>query len=205
MVKDKLKIIVADDHCLFSESLKMNIENTLKYNVVALVKNGIELLKILESTSCDFILMDIMMDEMDGITATKIISKKYPNINIIGISMYKEQIFILDMLQAGAKGFLSKDFHSTDLFNAINIISDGNLYFTSDILKCSNEKFKLTIEESNVINLVADGSSSKEISRKLLIGIRKIEKIKSNLVKKFGARNIPNLIKLATIRKKIRI
>ena len=204
MKNTNLKIIIADDDLLFSEALKVMIEASLKYQVVALACNGIDLLKILERTSCDLILMDIIMDKMDGIEATKRVKQKYPEVRIIAISGLNDDYSILKMLNAGAKGYISKSESSKKLFEAISMIVNGNLYYPEYITERLNDKIDLSEKEYEIINLTADGFSINEISDKVFLANRTIEKIKQKLIKNFGAKNVPNLIKITMAKKLIK-
>jgi DNA-binding NarL/FixJ family response regulator len=204
MKNTNLKIIITDDDLLFSESLKVMIETSMKYQVVALASNGVELLRILDKTSCDFILMDIMMDKMDGIEATRKVKQKYPDIKIIGISGLNDDYSILKMLNAGAKGYISKSESCKKLFEAISMIVNGNLYYPEYITERINDKIDLSDKEYEIINLTADGFSIKEISNKVFLAGRTIEKIKQKLIKNFGAKNVPNLIKITMAKKLIK-
>jgi len=201
---NKNEIIIVDDHLIFCESLKLIIETGLKYKVIGIFQNGIELLKFLEHTKCDFILMDIEMKEMGGVEATKKISKKYPEINIIAISLHDDNYSMIEMLQAGAKGYLKKSVSIKLLFEAISVILNGQLYFPKEVLDRRNENLNLSGEEIKILNLTSNGLTNDEISKELSRGKRTIEREKSEMIRRFGVRNITNLLKIVIKKKWIK-
>jgi DNA-binding NarL/FixJ family response regulator len=204
MESKKYDIIIVDDHLMFCESLKLIIETGLKNKVIGIFSNGVELLKFLEHTKCDFILMDIEMNEMGGIEATQKVTKKYPEIHIIAISFHDDKCSMIEMLQAGAKGYLKKSVSVNLLFEAISVILNGQLYFPNEIRDSINEKINLSGEEKKILNFASNGLKNVEISILLKQGKRTIERKISEMIRRFGAKNIKNLIKIAMNKKWIK-
>ena len=174
------------------------------FKVTASVRNGKELLEILDSVHCDIILMDIEMEVMGGVEATRKAKKIYPNIKIIAVSMYDDKFSILEMLKAGAKGFHSKSNGLAELIKAIRMVLDGKAYFTDEILKNANQKTDLSFDEQIVLNLSSDGFTSEEIAKKTTLGISWIDKTKNKMKIMLKAKNIANLIKIAMRKKMIK-
>ena len=132
-----IKLLIADDHEMIRDALKALL---LKINFVTIeaeASNGKEVLNILnnDSTDCDVVLMDISMPEMDGIEATRLISKYHPSVKVLALTMYEEQDFINEMFKAGALGFLSKLTTQKTLLKAIETVYQGNIFIEDSRLK----------------------------------------------------------------------
>jgi DNA-binding NarL/FixJ family response regulator len=150
---EKIRIIIADDHQLFRNGLKILLNAFPEFEVVAEASNGEEFLKILNNIKADVALMDINMPEMDGIEATRKGLKLCPEINIIALSMYGEEEYYYKMVDAGAKGFLVKDSDISEVKDAILTVRKGGSYFSQDLLYHVIQKIKHRENESKSANL----------------------------------------------------
>jgi len=201
-----IKIIIADDHKIFRESLIMLFNAMGNYKVIAEASNGNELLKLLEQYNPDVVILDISMPGMDGIEAIEIISKKHPGLNVLVLSMYDDEKYYLKMVECGVKGFILKDAGSDELEKALSAIVGGDHYFSQQLLRkivvqsSKSEKprlpalNKLSKREKEVLFYICKGYSNKEISEALQISPRTIEIHKTHLIEKTGAKNTINLI-----------
>jgi len=203
MEKTKLKIAIADDHKISIEGMKVLLETFDYIEVVIEAFNGKELLEKLENIRPEIILMDVRMPLMDGIEATKIISKQYPEIKVIGISYLCSGFLVKSMMNVGAKGFISKDLRMVDYEEMFTKIFNGQVYFSKDILALllnyeQNNFYKnkmLTPRENEVLQLVYDEFSNKEIADKLNIDYRTVETHKSTIKKKLGVKSVVGIVK----------
>lgn len=214
----KIRVIIVDDHELFRNGIAMAI-NKLKYaEVVGEASNGIELLSILENKDADVIFMDIKMPEMNGIEATFLALKKDPSLKIIALSMFGDEEYLHNMLDAGAKGFLLKNIRKNELDIALQLIADGKNYYSEELLQFFTNKFikkesaesgpdlnNLTRRELEVLKLVAEGFSNQEIAEKLFISQRTVDGHKANLISKTGSKNIVHLLVYAIKNKLIEV
>jgi DNA-binding NarL/FixJ family response regulator len=139
---EKIRIIIADDHQLFRNGLKILLNAFPDFEVTGEASNGEEFLKILRNTKAEIALMDINMPEMDGIEATRKGLRLCPDINIIALSMYGEEEYYYKMVDAGAKGFVLKDSDISEVKEAILTVRKGGSYFSQELLYHVIQKIK---------------------------------------------------------------
>ncbi len=219
-MRDKIKIILVDDHTLFRESLSFLLSKSKNIEVIAEAENGEVFLDLLDSKLPDVVLMDINMPKIDGIEATKKALELYPDLKIIALSMNGDEAYYYKMIQAGVKGFVIKKASSDELEEAIRSVTNGNDFFSPELMKSiiinfgttkkviteKETKFvHFTNRENEVLKLICDGLSTKEISNKLYISIRTVEGHKSRIMDKLNAQNTANIIVQAFKNKLIEI
>jgi DNA-binding NarL/FixJ family response regulator len=212
---DKLRIIIADDHQLFRNGLKILLNSFPDFEVVGEVSNGEEFLKLLKSIKADIALMDINMPEMDGIEATRKGIKMSPGLNIIALSMYGEEEYYYKMVDAGAKGFLLKDSDIAEVRDAILTVEKGGSYFSQELLYHVIQKIKhrehetksanLSKREKEILLKICEGFSNQEIAETLFISKRTVDKHRANLLGKTNSKNTASLILFAIRNKLIEI
>lgn len=212
---EKIRIIIADDHQLFRNGLKILLSAFPDFEVVAEASNGEEFLKILRNTQADIALMDINMPEMDGIDATRKGLKLCPDINIIALSMYGEEEYYYKMVDAGAKGFLLKDSDISEVRDAILTIRKGGSYFSQELLYHVIQKIKhresetksanLSKREKEILIKICEGLSNQQIAESLFISKRTVDKHRANLLGKTNSKNTASLILFAIKNKLIEI
>lgn len=212
---EKIKIIIADDHQLFRNGLKILLNAFPEFEVIGEASNGEEFLRILKNTSADVALMDINMPEMDGIEATRKGLKLCPQIAIIALSMYGEEEYYYKMVDAGAKGFLVKDSDISQVKDAILTVRKGGSYFSQELLYHVIQKIKHRENESKTANLskrekeilfkICEGLSNQEIAENLFISKRTVDKHRANLLGKTNSKNTASLILFAIRNKFIEI
>jgi DNA-binding NarL/FixJ family response regulator len=212
---NKIRIIIADDHQLFRNGLKILLNAFPEFDVVAEASNGEEFLKILKNTQADIALMDINMPEMDGIEATRKGLRLCPALNIIALSMYGEEEYYYKMVDAGAKGFLLKDSDISEVKEAILTVLKGGSYFSQELLYHVIQKIKHRENESKSANLskrekeilfkICEGFSNQEIAETLFISKRTVDKHRANLLGKTNSKNTASLILFAIRNKLIEI
>ena len=155
-----IRIIIADDHQLFRNGLKLLLDSFPEFRVTGEAANGNELLELLSGTGAELILMDINMPEMNGIEATRRIMESHSPVNVIALSMYGEEEYYYNMVDAGAKGFLLKDSDISEVKEAILTVMKGGSYFSQELLYNVIQKFKTRETEIRQANL-----SKREIGR----------------------------------------
>ncbi len=202
-MKEKLKIFLVDDHTLFREGLRFLLSNNELVSNIYEANNGKELLEQVLNIKPDIILMDIEMPEMNGIEATQEVLKLYPETKIIALSMYANENYYTDMIDAGAKGFLLKNSKFEDVQNAIFDVYNGKNYFSPEILhaiiKNLNKKTKkqntdLTEREVEVLYNICKGFSNQEIADLLFISKRTVDKHRENILLKTQSKNTAGLV-----------
>ncbi|MFH1000659.1 MAG: response regulator transcription factor [Bacteroidota bacterium] len=219
-MNSKYKIILVDDHKMFREGLRFLLSRTKTIEIIGEADNGRQLINMLETMTPDVVLMDINMPEMDGIEATSIIHEQFPGIKIIALSMNGDEVYYYKMIQAGANGFVLKKAGSEELEEAIVSVMNGQDYFSAELMKNiimnlgtgkkeNTQKLSIfdafTPRETEVLHLICNGFSSKEIGDKLFISARTVEGHKARVMEKMGAKNTSSLIILAIKNKLIDI
>lgn len=202
MSTKKFKIMIADDHEMFRDGIKLVLSQLPDYEIIAEASNGSDIMELIDAYQPDLVLMDVAMPGMDGITATKEAVKKYPDLKIIGLSMYSEGQYYREMIEAGARGFVLKKAGKTELETAIKNVLEGNNYISQELLvkiiKNINHKdnptINLTAREKEVLLEICNGLSNKEIAVKLDISPKTVDIHRTNLLKKTKTRNTASLI-----------
>lgn len=201
-----IKLILVDDHKLLRDGLRNIIEQRSNMHIIGEASDGREGIKICSKLMPDVVVMDVAMPGLNGIEAAKQIHKAFPKIKIIGLSMHSTKQFIQGMFKAGAYGYLLKDGDSDELITAITTVMENKKYLSKDInqefltlLKSGKviEKAKLSSREKEVLQLIAEGKSSKEIGDILFLSPKTVDVHRNNIMKKIDLHTIPELTKYA--------
>lgn len=210
MPNDVIKIILADDHELFRDGFTSLIDKCPGIELVAQTCNGKHLVELTEKLLPDVVLTDIMMPDMNGIEATREISKKFPGVGIIVISMFNESYMLKDMLEAGAIGYLLKNASKEELVSAINSVYKNRPFFCNDTtiklakLHTSNTfshnvENQLTEKEKEVILYICRGMANKDIAEKMYLSIRTIEGYREKIMQKTKTTKVAGLVLYAIV------
>ncbi|MCU0459325.1 MAG: response regulator transcription factor [Bacteroidales bacterium] len=201
---EKIRIALADDHQLFRNGLKILLGGYSEFEVVAEASNGAELVKAIQSSPADIVLMDISMPEMDGVEATSHLAKHEPDINVIALSMYGEEEYYYRMVEAGAKGFILKDSDISEVHEAIITVHKGGNFFSQELLyhvirrirsrEQEDRNSSLSKREKEILLKICEGLSNHEIADALFISKRTVDKHRANLLAKTGSKNTASLI-----------
>lgn len=204
-----IKVLIADDNHLFREILTRLFNGSTNIEIVAQAKDGVEVLDKVLQFKPDIVLMDVAMPFLNGIDTTKALTKKYPEIKTIALTGYGEKSYIKGMFEAGARGYLLKNCKFDQLVEAIIQVYEGKKYMSSDVTDIIVQDYlgfdskgtvklpKLTEREAEVLRLLAEGLSIREISEKLFISIKTVGTHKQNIFDKMGFNNMTQLIKFA--------
>ncbi len=198
-----INIAVVDDHEMFREGLVLVLGQIEDVNVVADYCCGHVFLENMDDLDIDIVLMDIKMEGMNGIETTQKLKAKKPDIKVIAVTMFVEESYYMQMIQAGAHGFILKKAGKYELAHAIQEVSKGGNYFAQEILqkmafkaiaKTEDKEEQLTKREVEVLQLICEGLSTKEISEKLFLSHKTIEVHRSNILRKSDQKNIAQLV-----------
>lgn len=200
-----IKLIIADDHPLIVEGMRAALQKDESISLVDEVRNGVQLLKKMESELPDVVIMDINMPDMDGIEATLKVRKKFPGVKVIAFSQYNDKHFIKRMLKAGSKGYLLKSTPVKELIKAVKLVNEGSVYLGKGLPdfysqeKKSNSVFDtlLTQREIEILKLICEEKNTREIAEELFISLHTVETHRANLMQKTGSRNLVGLVKWA--------
>jgi DNA-binding NarL/FixJ family response regulator len=207
---EKLKVLLADDHKIVREGLRMILEREPDIKVVAEAEDGETAIRLSEKFSPDLVLLDISMPGLNGIEVTQKLLQKQPDLAILILSMCAEKEFVIEALSAGAKGYLLKHCAATDLVVAIKSILAGGIhlsqraaelivkeYIQPDLVSSPDTKDRLSPREAEILRLIADGKNNKEIAYALELSTKTIETHRQNLMKKLDIHNIAGLVRYA--------
>lgn len=202
----QIKILLVDDHNLVRDGIRNIIEKKSNMQIIGEASDGREAIKLASKLKPDVIVIDVAMPGLNGIDAAKQIHKNQPKIKIIGLSMHSGKQFIQGMFRAGAYGYLLKDGDSDELIVAISTVIENKKYLSKDIKQeyltelRNNENFRKTLlsaREKEVLQLIAEGKSSKEIGEVLFLSSKTIDVHRNNIMKKIELYTIPELTKYA--------
>lgn len=201
-----IKVLIADDNRLFRELLAICFRETTDIEIVAQAFDGLDVLEKVKLSQPDVVLMDIRMPGMNGITATKILYEEFPKVKVIALTTFNDKIYIKAMLEANACGYLLKDSTFEQLEEAVRQVYSGKKCFSAvvegfiieDFIgRASQDNTKLTKRESQILRLLAEGKSIKDISESLFVSIKTVGSHKQNVFRKLEFKNMTQLIKYA--------
>jgi len=199
----KIRIVIAEDHRLFREGLRLILNGEESFEIVGEAANGLQVIDVISGLKPDLVLLDITMPELSGIEVIPIIKQTSPGTKALMLTVSEDETKILKSLKAGAKGYLSKNTTTSDLIKAIKVVNKGQLwverklvarYFNGDITadigredRQENPKKDLTLREQDVLRILIKGSTNKEIANDLFISEKTV---KSHLNKIFKKLNV---------------
>jgi len=209
-----IRILLADDHTVIRKGLRLLLENQPDFQVVADASDGREAVAMAEAHRPDVIVLDVAMPTLNGIEAARQISAKVPHAAIVFLSMHSDEGYVLKALKAGAKGYLLKDSAENDLINAIRSVSQGKAFFSPAISKMMVEEYMrqmqergvedsydlLTTREREILQLLAEGKTNKEVANVLHLSLYTVETHRGNILQKLNLHSGAELI-LYAVRK----
>jgi DNA-binding NarL/FixJ family response regulator len=205
-----MRILIADDHGVVRQGLRFLLNNHPGTEVVGEAENGIEVVRLAKELSPDVIIMDISMPHLNGIQATEQILKDLPEVKIVALSMYFNRRFVLDMLKAGAMGYVLKSYLFDELIRALESVAEGEHYLSprvADVLiddylqkyQISHDPSlsRLSDRERQILQLLAEGQSTKAIAIRLNISPKTADANRRQLMEKLGISSVAELTKYA--------
>jgi DNA-binding NarL/FixJ family response regulator len=204
----KIKLAIADDHKIFRNGLKATLEDCADFDLVIEASNGKQLLGMLTDIKPDVILMDIKMPEMDGIQTTTAIKQKYKDVKVLALSMFNEDKYIVDMMKAGASGYLLKNAEPEEIIEAISTVFHKDYYFNEHLsitlikqlagnnsaTNPSQSLADFNEREIEVLRLVCQECSNQEIADKICLSVRTVEGYRARLFEKTRSKNLVGLV-----------
>ncbi len=211
-----IRILLADDHTVVRDGLRALLEKQPDMTVVAEAGDGRETVRLAEEQLPDVIVMDIAMPNMNGIEATRRITGSNPQTAVVILSMHQDESYVLRSLKAGAKGYLLKDSLRSDVIEAIRSVAQGRSFLTRKVSRMLQEDYVrqmerrgvddsydlLTDREREILQLIAEGRTNKEVATMLNISLTTVETHRTHILQKLGLHSIPELI-LYAVRKGI--
>lgn len=205
-----IRVLLADDHRLMREALRSILENELHMDVVALAGNGREAVELTAEHTPDVVVMDVHMPVLNGIDATREIAAASAETRIIALSMYHDRMYIAEMFRAGAHGYVIKHSAIDELDTAIKTVLTGRRYISGDVTDVVIEDYvrhleyepptpadDLTAKERQVLQLISEGHSTKEIAGLMFVSVSTVETHRRHLMAKLDAHSVADLTKHA--------
>ncbi len=207
------RIILADDHVMFRQGIKRIIDETEGLEVAGEASDGFELLELLKKLEADMVLLDISMPNIRGIEATREIKSLYPNMKVLILTMHRKKEYLYHAIAAGAEGYLLKEDSDVELFSAVKTVRKGGFYVTrllaGELAQDISHMYKgnrelpsdpLSTREREILKLIAEGKSNKEIAKLLFISMRTVENHRANIMRKLNLTNTAEIIKYAILK-----
>jgi len=212
----KIRVLLADDHKLIRGGLRLLLEQQPDLTVAGEANDGREAVALAKSLKPDVVVMDIGMPNLNGIEAALQITQAHPEIAVVMLSMHSDESYVLRALRSGARGYLLKDSAEADLLRAVHAVAEGKSFFSPAVSKVLLDDYVrklqrsggedvydlLTPREREILQLVAEGRSNKEIANLLNLSVYTVETHRSNIMEKLNLRGVPELI-LFAVRKGI--
>ncbi|HUX61915.1 MAG TPA: response regulator transcription factor [Ignavibacteriaceae bacterium] len=211
-----IKVLIADDHALLRAGIRELLQNMNGIEVVGEAANGREALEKINECSPDIVLLDIAMSELNGLEVAERVHRDFPLVSVIILSMYANEEYVLQALKVGAYGYLLKDSAPNELEIAIKAVVKGDTYLSplvsktlvTDYLKRINEKpledknesnvfIKLTSRQREILQLIAEGNSTKTIAIKLHLSAKTVETHRMKIMERLAIHDIPGLVRYA--------
>lgn len=206
-----IKIVLADDHKIVRNGVKSLLENEPNIKVVNEADNGVDAWKIVQKMKPDVLVTDINMPLMNGIELTQKIAASDLPTQVLILSMYNDEAYILRSVEAGVMGYLPKDADYEDIIKGIKEIAAGNLYYNAEVTRILTDSIintpnsaknkrsfvSLTKRETEILNSIVKGNSNKLIAEDLFISTRTVDTHRTNIMKKLKARNTADLVRIA--------
>lgn len=207
-IDEPIRVVMADDHEIFRDGFRLTINRAKNIKLVAEAADGLELVQLVKEHRPHVVITDIKMPRLDGIEATRRILALYPNLPVIGLSMFDEEDLVLEMIEAGAKGYLVKNADKHEVIEAINTVYHGDSFYckqTSNrlafvIAKRSlqhthrKETVTFTDKEIEIIQLICQECTTKEIGEKLFMSTRTVEGYRTRLLEKMDVKNLVGIV-----------
>lgn len=206
----EVRVLLADDHQMVREGLRMILSQNSHIKVIGEAVNGLSAVEMAQQLSPDVVVIDIGMPDLNGIDATRQIRTANPRVEVIGLSAHADRRYVLRMLEAGAAGYVQKSAAGEELIRAVEMVSRGKRYLSPEIAHTVVDSYvnrvfpgelspltQLGGREREVLQLLAEGSTSKQIAVTLHISSRTVETHRRNLMKKLDLHNVAELTRYA--------
>lgn len=207
----KIRVLVADDHAIIREGLRVMLGNQPDMEVIEIAANGREAIRLVDEHDPDVAVMDISMPELNGIEAIQQILPRHPYTQVVVLSIHETKPYVYRALKAGAKGYLIKETAGLEVVEAVRAVYRGERYLSqriSDLL--TDVSFQglagsievspleqLSLREREILQLVAEGKTSQEIAERLSISSKTVDTYRSRLMRKIGVEDVAGLVKFA--------
>jgi two-component system, NarL family, response regulator NreC len=200
-----VRILLADDHTIVRQGLKLILSAHTDLEIVGEAANGREAVELADKLRPDIVVMDVQMPELNGIEATKKMVAANPRMKILVLSMHKEAVYVREILRAGARGYILKDAIDTELLSAVRSVAQGDGYISPAVTSALNDKTKdiknpldsLSAREREVLLLIAEGKTNKEIATRLNLSVYTVDSHRGKIMEKLNLHSAGELVRFA--------
>ena len=202
----RIRILLADDHAVVRQGFKMILDAEADMEIVGEAGNGRQAVDLAEQLRPDVVVMDVAMPELNGIEATRRLASSVPHARVIALSMHKDSVYVREILRAGARGYLLKDSGAADLVAAIHAVASGESYLSPAVSNAVLDDYRrhvtnpidlLTSREREVLQLLAEGKTNKEIAGVLNLSVYTVDAHRGRIMEKLNLHSINDLVRLA--------
>jgi DNA-binding NarL/FixJ family response regulator len=206
MNKPKIRILLADDHAVVRQGFKMILASQPDFEIVGEAGNGNQALEMAESLNPDIVVMDVAMPELNGIEATRRLATTSPRARVLALSMHKDSVYVREILRAGARGYLLKDAIDRDLLEAVRAVARGEGYISPAVSDAVLTDYRrhvtnpidlLTTREREVLQLIAEGKTNKEIATSLNLSVYTVDAHRGRIMEKLNLHSTGELVRFA--------
>jgi two-component system, NarL family, response regulator NreC len=202
----RIRILLADDHALVRQGFKMILAAQADMEIVGEAGNGREAVQLCEELRPDIVVMDVAMPELNGIEATRRLATALPHTRVIALSMHKDSVYVREILRAGARGYLLKDSPAGDLVSAVRSVASGESYLSPGVSNAVLDDYRrhvtnpidlLTTREREVLQMIAEGKTNKEIAGVLNLSVYTVDAHRGRIMEKLNLHSINELVRFA--------
>jgi DNA-binding NarL/FixJ family response regulator len=202
----RIRILLADDHAVVRQGFKMILDAQPDMEIVGEAANGRQAVDLAEQLRPDVVVMDVAMPELNGIEATRRLASSVPHARVVALSMHKDSVYVREILRAGARGYLLKDSGAADLVAAIHAVASGESYLSPAVSNAVLDDYRrhatnpidlLTSREREVLQLLAEGKTNKEIAGVLNLSVYTVEAHRGRIMEKLNLHSIGELVLFA--------
>ena len=202
----RIRILLADDHAVVRQGFKMILAAQPDMEIVGEAANGREAVDLAEQLRPDVVVMDVAMPELNGIEATRRLASSVPHARVVALSMHKDSVYVREILRAGARGYLLKDSGAADLVAAIRAVASGESYLSPAVSNAVLDDYRrhatnpidlLTSREREVLQLLAESKTNKEIAGVLNLSVYTVEAHRGRIMEKLNLHSIGELVRFA--------
>ncbi len=199
---NRIRIMLADDHSVVRQGFRAILSQQADMQIVGEASNGREAMSLAEELKPDVIVMDVAMPELNGIEAARRLGTSIPNTRVLALSMHKDSVYVREMLKAGARGYLLKDAGEHDLLEAVRAVARGGEYISPSVQSALDSRYKmhgttpldlLTSREREVLQLIAEGKTNKEVAVGLNISVFTVDAHRGRIMEKLNVHNVNEL------------
>lgn len=202
----RIRILLADDHAVVRQGFKMILGAQSDMEIVGEAANGREAVERAEELRPDIVVMDVAMPELNGIEATRRLAGSVPHTRVVALSMHKDSVYVREILRAGARGYLLKDSPAGDLVSAVRAVASGQSYLSPAVSNAVLDDYRkhvtnpidlLTSREREVLQMLAEGKTNKEIAGVLNLSVYTVDAHRGRIMEKLNLHSINELVRFA--------